>query len=836
MKSKIPLFGPEPEKPTPTPTPMQYSEIPIPQNIMNQVSTFINGFEKVSVDEFKNFIVAYFIEIHLKSEDSCIELIIDKSYNYVKQLKIINEKVFKNNTGNDFIARVYSLSIEPDKIKKKEIKDNVVTLKINLKYNKKDKFDYHMHILLNEDNFIGKIDFEVFKGWFGKELLPPKTLILPDFEIFKLFLDAFQIKERKTIKNKEFLLLLNYGIKLYTRNKENLFEFYLILFSNILNTNEYDLITKILNAFDIEKIKNQSPNSIPMRFQENFDTFYAEQTKLLAKLMSQKNTSNSNNKKYSEALNYMVIFYTIYIYYLYSSNNQFTLDKILLDINENNEYDSLMIAKLYLSKFYTFYNNLPTNMELKYSLNSKLLMYSKNYDNITKTLNLISKFIDKDFVGILRIIADNYDKINEICITANNKLNIVKYISLKENDDLEKIMEYLSIIYEKKLSKKYIAVYIEPNTWDFYLKKDNKNNELFEFLKEKLIYSSLFYDEITECLKFLSKYFNNNIISVLKIIIDNYDKIYGICRSSKKRINLINYIIQTEKDDYKELNNQLLFIISKKLENKFETIHFNVEIWLYYIKNNFDPEFLAFLQSKLFESAFYYNDICDCLLYSSTLCERDFVNVLNIIDSNLEIIKKICYGEKKIVQLSNYINQKNDDDVLKIKGVITSIIDKELKFNYNCINFDVNIWKKYSEYDSLDNLILIRSIIYICQRIDPNIDEEDISLTTAIHNVGLRLIKEEKLTGEKLVKFLGDDAVYSDKKIKFLESENAQLKNKVQSMQEEINGLQNNTSSLQNSVSSLESRTGGFDSRISSIESICSSLQSDISRLESRIN
>ena len=199
-------------------------------------------------------------------------------------------------------------------------------------------------------------------------------------------------------------------------------------------------------------------------------------------------------------------------------------------------------------------------------------------------------------------------------------------------------------------------------------------------------------------------------------------------------------------------------------------------------------------------------------------------------------LKKLCYGEKKIVQLSNYINQNYNDDILKIKGLITSIVDKELKFNFNCINFDVNIWKIYSEYDNLDNLILIRSIIYICQRIDPHIDEEEINLTTVIHNVGLKLIKERKLTGEKLVNFLGDDAVYSDKKIRFLESENVKLKNKVKSMQGEIKDLQDETSSLKNRVSNLESRTGRLDNRISGVERTCDSLRSDVNRLENRIN
>ena len=832
--NEAPLFGMNAQQSSENPI-QPAAQQQIPQNLIDELSLYNDGFERVPLEEFKNFYIVYFLEIHLKSENNLIELNIDSSHKYAKPLNKIDEKAVKRD-NEEFLISVFSFIIDPAKIKKKEIINDIVNMKLNLKY-KKEKFENIIQVKIDQDNFMGKIEFGISKGWFGKQAQPPKTFTPSDFEMFKIFFDALQIKERKTIKNPEFLELLKYGVQLYMKNQENEFEFYLILFANILNSNDQDLIKQILNIFDIEKIKKQSPDSIPMRFQENFDNFYEDQTKLLAKLMLQKNKSNQTDNEtiYREALDYMIIFYTVYIYYLNCSNNEFIIQKVLTDISNNNKFDYLMIAKLYLSKFSSFYYIVPINLDLKHTLMSKLLILSKNFYDISKTFSFAANFFDRDFEGILRVSVDNYDKLNQICMTEKNNLNINNYITPKQNDDLKKIMEYLSMIYEKKLSMKYLMLYIEINTWDFYL-KDEKNKEFLEFLKKNLIYSSLTYEEIVESLKFLSQYLNKNIVSVLEIIINNYEKICEICRPNNNYININDFIIQTNGDDYNKLKEQLTCITSKKINDKYETVYFTIEIWLYYIQNNFDQEFLKFLQMKLFEAAFNYRDICNCLLYSSTFKNKDFACLLEIINNNFEIIYKICLSEKKTVSIVDYINQKFDDDLSTIKNLIKFIVDKELACNFDFIDFNVNLWKKYFENDNLDQLILIRSIIYVCQKINPKINEEIINLAPTIHIGGLKLIKQEKLEGDKLVKFLGEDEIYYDEKNKKLESENERLKDKVKNIEGEITNLKKENSSLKSKISSMEKIITDLQKQFSDIKNTCKDLKSDIKGVKSDVS
>ena len=66
--------------------------------------------------------------------------------------------------------------------------------------------------------------------------------------------------------------------------------------------------------------------------------------------------------------------------------------------------------------FYSFYKDIPISNNLKQSLINKLIYASKSYDDLIKSFNLISEYINKEFVNILLVINENYDKINDICL------------------------------------------------------------------------------------------------------------------------------------------------------------------------------------------------------------------------------------------------------------------------------------------------------------------------------------------------------------------------------------------------------------------------------------
>ena len=123
-------------------------------------------------EEKKDYYTIYFIESHPKNEDEEIEILIDTSNKYLKQLKKINYKEKKDIDNKEFISNVYSINLKYNLIKKKEIKESDksknINIKIYLKKNK-NKFESINTINIEEDNFLIDIKFETLKGWFGKE-------------------------------------------------------------------------------------------------------------------------------------------------------------------------------------------------------------------------------------------------------------------------------------------------------------------------------------------------------------------------------------------------------------------------------------------------------------------------------------------------------------------------------------------------------------------------------------------------------------------------------------------------------------------------------------------
>ena len=81
------------------------------------------------------------------------------------------------------------------------------------------------------------------------------------------------------------------------------------------------------------------------------------------------------------------------------------------DLRDNNPYDKLIMAKLYLSEYSQFYKSIPISDEMRVSLMGKFIDSSENYKELLTALSLISSYINKNFVNTFLIIADNIDKI-----------------------------------------------------------------------------------------------------------------------------------------------------------------------------------------------------------------------------------------------------------------------------------------------------------------------------------------------------------------------------------------------------------------------------------------
>ena len=704
-------------------------------------------------DDKKDYYTIYFIESHPKNDNGDIEISIDSSIKYLNKLKRINQKEIKDNDNNVFIVNIYSIDFKPNLIKKKEIKelDNKKTanIKIYLKKNK-NKFESLNKINIENNNFLIDLKFEIIKGWFGKALPPPEQIELSNLEIIRLYNESLLIKEKKNPTDPIYLTFIAFGLNLLKKSEKFELESFLILYTNILNGDNIIFIKEIFEIFEIKNIVKQKAETSLLQYQDKLENLYKNQFYIMNKIENIIQT-NIYDKNFEY---YLIKFYTIYIYYIYILGQYQYLEEILKDLRDNNNYNNLILPLLYLSDYYTFFKNIPLSNEMSQSLINKLIPASKSFNNLIKAFNLINDYINRDFAKILLIITQNYDKINEICLKEKKSIKINDYIKNNNNDDLSKIQEYLDYIIKKINKYNFKAINIDKDIWNFYLNNSN-NKEFFIYLKSYLIQSSLTFNDIENVFIFISNYNTSNFIDILEIIMNNYDKIYNICYNEKKQVNIYNFITQKNNDNENKIKEIISFIISKKKEMNFEVIYFDNKIWDYYIDNNFSTEFLLFLESKLYQNSINFKNLTDSLKFSTKLKNKQIIPLLEIIINNFENILHICKNENKYINFEEYASKNINDDLHKIKELITTIVNKEKINLYNCIKFEVKIWLPFLDSEDLDNLKLIKKIILTCKEIDNELNYENINLDKKIHDIGFDLIKKGTLSGEQLIIFLG---------------------------------------------------------------------------------
>ena len=788
-------------------------------------------------EEKKDYYTIYFIESHPKNEDEEIEILIDTSNKYLKQLKKINYKEKKDIDNKEFIFNVYSINLKYNLIKKKEIKESdkskTINIKIYLKKNK-NKFESINTINIEEDNFLIDIKFETLKGWFGKELIPPEQFELSNIEIIRLFNESLLIKEKKRIMEQSYLKFLEFGINLLKKSGKYELESFLILFINILNGDNYLLIKNIFELFEIERLITQKAHSSLLQYQDKLDNLYKNQSYVFDKIeVILQNNIYDKNLEY-----YLIKFYTIYIYYIYTLGLYQYLEEILKNLRDSNKYNKLILPLLYLSDYHVFYKDIPISKEIKNSLINKLIDASKTYLDLIKSFNLINDYINKDFTNILSIIIDNYDKINEICFKEKKCIELNEYIKINNNDDLSKIKEYLNIFNKKINEYNYKAINIDKDIWNFYLNNFN-NIEFFIYIKSFIIQTSLKFNDIENSFFFISRYNKKNFIDILEIIVKHYNKIYNICYKEQKQINIQNYIIQTINDDQNKLKEHLLFILCQKKEKKNEIIYFDNQIFNFYVENNYSFDFLIFLESILYTNSIKFKDIHNSLKFTSKLKNKQMIPLLEIIIKNVDNILSICKNENTIINIEQYISKDVyiNEDLRKIKEFISIIVNKEKIYLYNAIKFDIKIWLPFLDCEDLDKLKLIKKMILICKEIDNTLDYENINLDKKIHDIGFDLIKKEELIGEKLILFLGEDEVfYTNKKYIKLEKENKLIKEKNNELNDKINYLIEKNKCLKNKVEENEKKffdtNDKMNTRIKELNKENDNLKNKITKME----
>jgi hypothetical protein len=404
----------------------------------------------------------------------------------------------------------------------------------------------------------------------------------------------------------------------------------------------------------------------------------------------------------------------------------------------------------------------------------------------------------------------------------------------KENEKIENIFkDLLDNKYDNLiLSKLYLS------TCHSFYKKLLISNEIKLRLINKLIDSSENYHKLLLAFSLISEYVNKDFVKILEIICQNYGKINDLCFLGKIQITMEDYINQKSNDDLNKIEEYLKILLTNKKRIQYSPLHFSNDIFFYFIEINNNSKFISFLENLLIETSISVKDLQQYLTFSSKIRNNDIILVLELIINKFEIFNSICKKQKKCVLISDYIKQNPKDDLIKLKNLISIIVEKQKSVSYNCFKINIELFKLYSENNDFEYLKLLQSIINIIKTIDV-LNEELISLPYKIHNAGIKMIKEGKMDNEKLILFLKEDEMlYNEKKIcdlititdflnkenylrkeqcMLLENENKLRKEQIENLKKEISYLKNSNEYLVSKIDSLKLDNEKLHSKINSL-------------------
>ena len=504
------------------------------KNLENNVEFIKNFFlsqENFKANNMKGVNALYIIESHIvyidkeKEKLNNIEILIDTKKNqFVKEIKKINSKTIKQN-DNKYQINVYRINFIPSEIPIKQIieskdKDNKITKSFEIVitlFQNNTNFISKNIINIEKNNFLGLLKFEDYKYFLIFTYKPPEILELSDFQIVNLFYESLMKEDNVTTEN-IFSDFIDYSMNLFKQQEKYEFEFFLILYINIINRKNYFLINQIFDLFELNKIIDQKDNSSLLKYHDKLSNYYKFQIYVIEKINHIIKQNISNNKLEF----YLIKFYTIYIYFLHIFNLNEKIEEFLIDLRDNNKFDNLILSKLYLSKYSSFYRELPISIEIKKSLINKFFYSSKSFIDLETSFSLISEYLNKNFVNILFVIKENYDKINEICFKNKKAILINNYIKQNDNDNLSKIQECLDFILNKKKENKFEAIYFDINIFLYFI--NNKSEfEFLSFIESKLFEVLISFKDIEDTLIYSSNLKKKEFIPILEIIIKNID-------------------------------------------------------------------------------------------------------------------------------------------------------------------------------------------------------------------------------------------------------------------------------------------------------------------------
>ena len=151
---------------------------------------------------------------------------------------------------------------------------------------------------------------------------------------------------------------------------------------------------------------------------------------------------------------------------------------------------------------------------MKKSLINKFFNASNSFLDLETSFSLVSEYLNKDFVNILFVINENYDKIYSICLKEKKVIQINNYIKQDDKDDLFKMKEYLDFIFNKKKENKYEAIYFDINIFLYFI-KINLEFEFLSFIESRLFEVLITFKDIEDTLIYSSNLKNKRFIPIL---------------------------------------------------------------------------------------------------------------------------------------------------------------------------------------------------------------------------------------------------------------------------------------------------------------------------------
>ena len=414
------------------------------------------------------------------------------------QIIMNNIKTIKmQNNNEEEIIEIINIKIESEKISEEKLQIFI----INNETNNKDKL-----IISSKKDIKELYNYIPYYDYKGKELL--KISLEEQFDIYSEFFKKIPNNENEL---ENFIKSTIY----YLKNNEYSFEFYISFF---LKFHQF-YAEEILELFDKNKIiANQQ--DIKEEIKDKIIDLSKNPKVIGIKDVSKKNKS-------------IQIFYEIILYYYI----HFQIDKIkcLLE-NENNIY------------YENFNQYIPKCLNNEKQFSKKiilnLLSVAKNMTEVHNILLLAEKNI-KNIPNILDIIIDKEQKIYELYKKEKRKINLIDYVEINENDDINLLLKHI-----EKLSKQVL---------EFLDISDVILEDYINFNKEKL--DNLY--TLNKIINILNKNINLS-EDINKIIIS------ALIQLKTENLDCFVKIIEENNND----NNRLLDMLTKFFKKEFENIEY----------------------------------------------------------------------------------------------------------------------------------------------------------------------------------------------------------------------------------------------------------------------